>query len=283
MKLVFDDRIASRVSMESNLERVVLESDVLANMLTSFNRVIPSFRESIINYSNLIVGLVEDKNIDLNDLDKDSKEAVLSSRSLSYINFGDILITVPENFHGSMLDYIKTLSDVTTEVYTLNESILSEYNAILSSFITNKDDKISLKDHTDFFKKVKAKRLFILEKLGRFTKDSGVSKVKLKSVISRMSDIEPIIRESINIGKLHNKAVITNVRDSIAKSTDLLDIIIKQTKNGDITNMSPAATLNISMGAYEVAKMVELLGIIYYDVNVLLKVVKELVNTLIKK
>jgi hypothetical protein len=283
MKLVFDDGIVSRVSMESNLERVVLESDVLANMLTSFNRVIPSFRESIINYSNLIVGLVEDKNIDLNDLDKDSKEAVLSSRSLSYINFGDILITVPENFHGSMLDYIKTLSDVTTEVYTLNESILSEYNAILSSFITNKDDKISLKDHTDFFKKVKAKRLFILEKLGRFTKDSGVSKVKLKSVISRMSDIEPIIRESINIGKLHNKAVITNVRDSVAKSTDLLDIIIKQTKNGDITNMSPAATLNISMGAYEVAKMVELLGVIYYDVNVLLKVVKELVNTLIKK
>lgn len=260
------------ISVESAISRLSLEADVLSNLLQTFKTTIPSFFNAINNANVMVKGFINSNSQKHNELVKLQKDVIYNLKHIDYVNYSERLITVPENFTGSLLDYSIKLREITKELYLINSTVMVEYNGILSSFITNKDDKISLKDHTAFFKRVQSQREGIVKQLGDFTKSNGVSKTKLKNVLARMSDIEPLIENTLSITRLHTKDVVSNVNSAVDQSTELLDMIIKQVQDGNISNISPNAAMNISKGAFEVAKLVELVAVVFYDCEVLINV-----------
>jgi hypothetical protein len=61
---------------------------------------------------------------------------------------------------------------------------------------------------------------------------------------------------------------------------DLLDLIIGGVQSGNISNVSPEAAINISNGAFEIARYVRFISQVYFTVEVFLNIVDQLTETL---
>lgn len=272
----------SCVSLESHLERISLESEFLVNMLETFKTVIPSFVSKLRDANTHLADTSKAQDTLDIELSKKEKKALEYSKHLDFVGFGDRLISVPENFKGDYIKYAMLLNNVATVAYQTQNTILAEYNQILSAFITNKEDKISLKDHTTFFNRIKAEREAYGEKLGVFlNKKTGVSKMRFRDVISRMADLEPLIHQASQLGSQHSRAKLQDINHSVDHCVDLLDLVVTGVQDGTIKNISPNATMNISRGAYEVAKYVEFVGLVYFDITVFLNSVNSMLDSII--
>lgn len=271
------------ISLESQLQRIAVESEVLVNLIETFKTTIPNFVNNLKDVNlHFLDSLKEQTKSDIS-LSKKEKKVIEIASHIDFLNFGERLVSVPEGFKGNLLSYAQLLNKTATEAYQVQNTVLNEYSAILSSFITNKEDKISLKDHTEFFSRIKSKRLELSNQLSHFTGPvTGVSKSKLKNVLSRISDIEPLLKEASKLSNQHSRARLTDIHASVSSCVDLLDIIIKNVSEGKIDNVSPNATKNISAGAFEVAKYVEFVGIIYFDIMVFLNSLDSIMDTILK-
>jgi hypothetical protein len=264
------------------LESIAIESGVVANMIETFKRIVPSFAS---NLHDTNMQLAEASNAQQNlsiKLDKKERNAIDMSKHLNYLTFGDRLVSVPEGFKGNFIEYAILLNDVATIAYQTQNAVLFEYNHILSAFLTNKDDKISLKDHTVFFNRIKTEREAFARKLAVYLdKSNGTAKARFKHVLTRMNDIETLIKETSRLTSQHSRAKLTDMNNGVNQCVDLLNLIISGVQDGTIKNISPNATMNISRGAYEVAKYVEFVGVIYFDITVFLNCVNGMLDTIV--
>ena len=269
------------VSLESMLEVIALESGVMANMLETFKKVVPSFLLKLKETNQFLSNNLEEQDKLRLSLSGKEKSAISRAKHLDYLTFGDRVISIPENFKGDFIKYAVQLNAVATAAYQTQSLVLLEYNQILSSFLTNKEDKISLKDHTTFFNRIKAEREGYAHKLAAFRNEkTGVTKTRFRSVISRMADVEALVNETSKLTSQHSKAKLHDIHRTVNESVDLLNMIIEGIQDGTISNISPNATMNISQGAYEVAKYVEFVGVVYFDITVFLNCVENMIDAL---
>ena len=281
MKLSFDTD--TNLSTEHHLDMLAIEGEALSNLITVFRNSIPDFATAIKASSASISSLFDSNKKTIDELSKDQKLAVLAANHVDWLNYGTRSVAVPENFKGTLSDYAGTLLYVSKELYQISTAAMADYSTILATFISNKDDKLALKDHTAFYKRLSARREELNNKLAAFTKAHAPGATSIRSVIPRASDLEPLIRSAIQLDKENSVDRLKDFRDSINKSSDLLDIIIERAKDGDIEKISPAAAMNISKGAYEVAKIAEFYGVVYYDITALCTVVNGIVGNLIER
>lgn len=270
------------LSMETHLERIALEGELVANVINTFRTAVPTFIQSLMDSKQQFMKSFQDNRNIVTDLTKKEKNAIDAARHLDFLNYGDRLISVPESFEGNLLDYAKSLRQVADIVYKVQNTVITDYKTILSSFITNKEDKLSLKDHTDFFKRIQLQREQLQKELKQFAASkTGESKAKLNTVMRRFAELEPLVKEVSLLTNAHEMTKLNHIADSVNECVDLLTIITDGMQRSTINNVSSNAALNISQGAYEVAKYVEFVSIVYFDVTVLLNCVDKLVNTLI--
>ena len=135
--------------MEDELLTLSRESDHTSNVISVFRNIIPSFKSGILTASQVTSDYINGNIEVTNDLSRKQKNTIEESRRLDFINFSERKISIPENFTGSLLDYSSKLIIVTNQLYNIHITTLVEYNAILSSFLTNKADKVSIKSHHD--------------------------------------------------------------------------------------------------------------------------------------
>lgn len=278
--LVFDEN--TQVSLESQLQLLALEANSITNLIDVFKNIIPNLASRISEAKNTFI---------VNNSESDYSKNVQASYSkvesklkhVQFTNVGNTLISVPEGFKGNFINYLKLLNKLSPALYSETNVILGEYNFVLSSFITNKEDKISLKDHTNLFQRAKLRReYFVKEITGFFPTDSSQSKTYLKNTIERFADIDAVVIESKRLDKVHNSQNIKAISESIQKTVQLLDIIIKNVESKGITNVSGNSAKNISEGAYEIGKLVEFIAVFRFKTDTILKSIESLLQTIDK-
>lgn len=277
MTLDFDTDIT--LSLESHMSRLALEAGVIGNVIDSFKATLPQLATHLFTqYSSLTSK-------------DDSKEAVqviklelgkvkVKLPHTSFLQQSKTLVSVPEGFQGNLLSYSKALSDMSVEIFQEANKTLGEYNFALSAFITNKESKISLKDHTDIFLRIKARREKLTAEISQFfTQDNNLSKAQLCSVVERFADLETLVHGTEVLNTQRKAQNIKDISDSVKKSLDLLKVIIDDTENNGIAQVSGNAALNISTGAYEIGKYVEFIAMYRFRVEQLISCIgKLLVN-----
>lgn len=250
------DNSETSLSLEAQLDRLALEANYLANVINVFKNVLPNLTSHI---TNLAGSLRQDDNSDtIKNAVKNFAELEKKLKYAEFVTYSKTLISVPEGFKGNLLDYIHMLDKLTPEVYSGINDTLTEYKAILSTFITNKDAKIGLKDETKFFLQLEKHRLEVVDQLDKFyPKDSNVSKCYLGDALNRFGDVSELVTAIKSLDKKHVAQNIANMDNKIKECVDLLNVIIESINNKGIENVSGNASMNISKGAYEVAKYVE--------------------------
>jgi len=286
LALEFDTK--STISIESHLERLAIEANVLSNLLDTFRNIIPSLTSKIKDTASLITDVVfEDK------LGKDVKECkhihsklLPKFKHVSYANYDKLLIATPEGFKGKFLDYVELLNKLLPDVYSSANNILAEYNFILSSFISNKDEKTAIKDHRLFFNKVSEKQKEYIKSMNEFFPE-GNDKTRsyLGNVVDRFADLDDIVNALVKLDRQHNKQNIKDIINSTNNCITLLDIIINNVETKGIDKVSGNAAMNIAEGAYAVAKYVEFISVFRFRTEQAITSIKntfEIVDAAIK-
>lgn len=278
--MILDFDTDNTVCVDRQMRRLALEADAISNVIETFTNTLPSLAEELYTrFTGLVVG---------NDLKDEVQDIKLTFGKLkvklphaSYINYSKTLISVPEGFKGNLLAYVSLLSSMSTEIFQEANKTLGEYNFVLSSFITNKENKISLKDHTDLFLRIQRRREELTTDIGTFFPEgSNLSKQYLGDAIHRFNDLEDLVQSVEKLNQQRKNQNIKDISEAVKKSLDLLKIIVDDTKNNGIAKVSGNAAMNISKGAYELGKYVEFIAIYRFRVEQIVSTVEKLMHSL---
>ncbi len=273
--------VEQHVDVNRELDMIALEAAFVARVFQRLTKFLPPVRQGIEDAAQKFASSFAESAKVTDVLSKQERKAVAASKELSYVEFGENLISVPEGFNGSYIEYLAVVNDVLPKIQKFNSTLLAEYNTILAAVITNKDDKISLRDHTALFKKSEKEREAIVSELTVFFDGSNNAKQKISSVIRNMKDIELIAKELATTRTYFREINLSEIKDSLKKSTDMLGLLTEAIEE-DNAALSGPVTMNIATGAYEIGKYVEMVSGVYYDVSVLTNKIEELFEAVIK-
>lgn len=267
------------LSLESRVVQFGMEAWNVADLITTFTELSASLKESLIGIASSFSKIVESdrttKEIQL--YDSRNKTIIRKTQDVVFGNYEKTLTSVPEGFKGNFIAYLDFMISISPIIYTDTDNLLSEYQQLLSRFITNKDDKISLQDHTAFYEKIRKQRETMSKSMDEFfDSKSNQSKLPMKKVMSRFADVETIIKKAAELDKDRRRHNLKDTSSSVTKVIGLLDILLKNAQNKGITDASPPSTVNISKGAFEVGKHIEFLGIYAFRVEQILGCVDKL-------
>lgn len=277
-KLFSSDQTHCEFDVNIGMRTLSLESEVISNVIDTFRNLVPGVTFKIKELLGTFGKDIGQKSIfDFTDKSKIARE---KTKQLDYGIYHKTVITVPEGFKGSFVEYVIVLNKILPHLFSNSNELLGEYNFVLSSFITNKESKTSLKDHTTLYKQAAKIRESVIQEINKFYTTNDKSVVYLGDVIERFSDLDILSTEVRKLEKLHNDQNLDDLKKVVDKSVGLLDIIIKDVQSNDISNVSGAAAKNISEGAYEIAKLVELLSLINFRTTQFLVSVDRLYETI---
>ena len=261
-KIMIDD--TNILSLENQLERIALEKFFANNIVDLFSNVMPGLAAKLTDATDRFKGnFLDTKEVKV--LKNDYKDISILIPHATYSNYSNTLVSVPEGFEGILLEYIKFISGAHDSLFIYTNDLISQYNFILSGFITNKEAKISLTDHNSLFLHAKKNRELLSKNIATyFSLKHDLSKTKLSSIIERFSDLSIIVNETIKLQVKMNNENIRMIADGVKKSIDLLNVIKKQLDDGLLTNLSGNAVHNIAGGAYELASYVEFISVYRY-------------------
>ena len=241
-------------------EAIALESTLLANMVNSVKNYFPGFMESIKPAFDSL------SNITPPTLSKLFKSKTLEDKlnEAKYENVKYLKVSVPEGFNGNYLEYLELLNE-TLSYFDASYQSINEYYVLVSSIVTNKEAKKSLKDETKEYKDLEKSRMALNDKI------SDMFKARSTEALSTFGKHFKTNKEysgavvAASVLDRHLRAInIETVKGKVKQIVDVLSILIEQADKGNIAYMTPEVTKNIAFGAKEVAHQVEFLSVNLY-------------------
>lgn len=279
-----DDRLA----VEQQLEQLALESGFLSNLSQGLKKIIPSLLDKLHDAVGMLAGATSEvappTTSTIANLTSIQKQALQKMKALDFLVFAETPVQVPENFYGDLHSYLQTLNGMASKVYSGVIALLGEYNVILSSFINNREVQTGLKTHEALFRGVQGAREQREKVIHHFfPKATGKSRLPLRMIMKRGAELEPTFREANKLRGEHGKQNLAQVNAMVQQSVDLLKIVLSQLQNSPNNNVSPEATMDVSKGAYQIAKEVEHLAAFHFQLVTALKSVDDLCTTIMDK
>ena len=274
----------STISLESHMDRLALEANIITNAISNLQGIVPKLTEK---FNNAINGLFDSKSHSaVENLHKASGDVAAIAKLVPYNSFATYdrtLVTSPEGLEGDFMTYVLALISVSREVYITADQSLSTLQQQLATFITNSEVKASNKDKTLDYKKAAKQREDITKEIGRFFSDKNSrSKMYMSEAINNFNEIDELYKKTKTLIDINNKTNIEAIERKTKEVNNLLSMVYEDMKNNPDTKVSGAAAKNIAEGAYETAKCVELVGIFNFRVSQIYACIYELVTQLKK-
>jgi hypothetical protein len=272
------------MGLEQMAQVISLESNFIDNALFRINEFLPKLgnrlKDTVDSFATDSFGSYDGPKITAVQTQRDFK--VISKRvySHNFLDFQDVLVQVPEGFEGNILDYLKLLNRIHLDIFKEALEVIGDYNVVLSSFITNKEDKNSLRVHSQIYERADAKREQVLKDLSGFFKDgSDLSRLPLRKVVSRFADLELVAEEAVTLTKDNHIKNLEKVKSGITETLIYLD---KITSNKEITQVSGSSAKQLAESAMSVARLVEACSVYAYKVRQAIESNRAIVDTLDK-
>ena len=270
----------SSVSIENRLEVLSLEAINVANVIEVFKNILPDLNVKITETLDKVSFYKDNNSPEIKEILSNYKELEKKLKLINYVDKRDLLISIPEGFKGNLNKYLDLITEISNNVYPEANKLLNNYKLILSGFLTNKDQKISLTDHTNFFNSIRVKRESNISKLSFYQTNNNSSKAKLKDSIEKINDIDLLVKKTEIINKVRNNNSLQELVGTVQEISKLLDTVIERVSVGDIANVSGASAKNLSEGAYEVAKYIEFVSLFNFRVEQITTTISKLVTQL---
>lgn len=255
MKLVYETP-----SVDESLAGIALESAMLNNLSASIANLFPDLLSKLsgsFSMSGDIPVVVVHQT-------KEQKFVQDNAHGKQWLDIADLQVMVPEGFKGKMVDYGKVLYDNSKGMSNVIEDVLKPYVVYLSQFLANKDVKRNTKDLKPLYVELAKKREDAVAAMDVFRVPGSDAKAKIGEILDRKADLMHLHDAANNIARILENVDLGSVKEMVKQAVDLLELIVKQSKEGDIENVSPEATQNLAFGATEIAREVEYLSLLHF-------------------
>lgn len=268
-------------SIDYHTNRISLEAGVVSNAAKLLIDILPDFITKLSSDNRKITEL-DNTEIIRKGLSEDARDALKRIPNMDYLNYADTPIMVPEGFKGNLIDYIRLVLEVTPEFYSKTSSTLNELSVILSTVITNKEAKTSIKENAHIFIKADKYRSDIVKALNAsFDYDKkGFTRVRMCTTIRRSAELESVILELDHLNKLKSNLNTKELQSVVDKNIELMNMILKDVKENPNSEYSGTVVKDISKGAYTCGKLVEMCSVLYYDLETLIATVTGIIDQL---
>lgn len=262
--------------------RLAVESISTADVIGLFRQLLPKSSDVIRAYLPALSDL-ESREHSTKKLDtKVYRDVVKKVEGISYVAFADTLVVVPEGFHGLFTPYLETLlvQNKTLDAFVLET--LKDYNLQLAMFLSNADYRQSLKSHQANIDKVRKTRAVYEKALSTYfdKQHTSLSRRRLGDVINRFADLQRLFEKAEELEGVRQHRSYHETIEHVKKASDMLVLIRQRLDQDDISKVSGVVAKDLSDGAYEVAKLVEVLSVYGYHTETALAAVNRLAEQL---
>lgn len=264
MTIDFSQYSGSEKTAVLAVNQLNLEGLTTANVINTFRNVFPGVAtyldDTILSYKAR-----DSQDFDFARRTRFFQEFKVKSRTINFVAISEEIVSAPEGLNSKFIPYLQFLGTTGAQVLKEGSKLLEEYTRVLSNFISNRDAKTSLRDHTAFFKGVE-KQLETDKKTlqGFFNVKSTVTALPIYALYDREADIVEAVDTARKLNELRIQTDKTDFLGQVQNVSSLLDLIIQRSKEQAIENVSAAAADNIAQGALALAHYVEFIGVIRY-------------------
>ena len=256
------------------LDYLALEAGFTANMANAVKSVFPELMDKLRSGFVSQPDLRESGGIVLS---KDKEFVLKELAHFKYVNYMDLDTVVPEGFVGNFIEYCEVLQEHCDKIVKMSNEVLQPYYVYLSTFVTNKDSKISTKSNLNLYKQLEQERKRLHLLASKFFMNGSFQATRpISSVIRRNEDFKELYRSVTDLeSKLRGIDVVV-FNSQVKSCVTLLDSIILQTKTNASSMISPEAARNLAEGAYEIAREIEFFATTSFAIQVFIQSVNEL-------
>lgn len=264
------------------LEQLSLISLSNENIFSSALDLIPNITNSVTQSLNYLSTVTNDFVKNKFKLVGFTFSTMSAIEKANYDSIKKVYIEVPEGFVGNFPSYIKDLNQSITFFERVTLTLLETFYVYVSSFVTNKDAKLSLKDNTFMFKENQKHREEIIKNISNHFTTANIGKAVLGECFDNNSEITKSIKDTNNLIKRINAHDLSRVQNRVSRLVKALDIAIEQGKNGGYTTASKESLMNLAQGAFEVAEQVDFFAVTVYRIKALGFSMEQIENKLSK-
>jgi len=264
--LIHNHYLSGRKDMLNSLriqnERVAIEAFAGANVQSLLSNTFPALLSDIKGFFGSFTS--DTPAIALSPKERDFVKELAKH---AYGNLSPLAAFVPEGLDTTYLKYSNILLNAAEHVSHLTIAVLPSYANFLSSLINNQDAKLSTISFNKIYQELTVKREVLNQELGLcFKRGSTKTEVTFGDVVARNNDWEKVFVVNAEMLKHVNSVDRKVLNKKIQECSELLEVIMLKMKRNEFENMSPEVIINLSNGAYQVARELEFFSVTYFKV-----------------
>lgn len=244
--------------------RLTLEGLTAASVINTFRNTFPKVSE----YLDTTVGIFgssQEETEGLKPFAKALDTAKATASKINFMTYRTVPLPCPQGLDSKLVAYLTHLNKDATEHLKQSQDFLEDYYRVLATFISNKAAKTGLADHTVAYQKVDAVTIKGRKDLDSyFTAKRDTGLLPASALLDRMADVDLAFTLARSIDRTAQAFRSKDILEKVKRISELLHLVIEQSKEKTIDNVSSAAVNNLAQGALVVAHYVEYLAVIRY-------------------
>lgn len=265
--------------MNKTMQAIALEASVLPNVVGTIKNFFPDL---VHQFKASFVGTSELEKADTKPV-KLEKELVDFLKKNNYIDLMNVSVTVPEGFDAEFIYAIEVMDQATAAIQSLINRDIRDFRVYVSTFLTNKDTKISLKDLSLSFENTDRQLRDLNELYAQLYKQNSFESTKpLKTLVKRNADIETVLTKLVHTKSKLNQIDISALKSLLQDIAHMLESIVDQVQNKKIENVSPEAIINLTHGTQVTAKAAETISASYFRTMTIINAIERLPQELVE-
>lgn len=187
-----------------------------------------------------------------------------SKKRFDYINIKVIKAFVPEGMNTTYLECLNEIEKAIKYCIEVNNSNLPRYSKLVADLTTiNNFEKLLDSNELIYLDNEKYRNLANSYK-DKCYKDNTVTVVKIENVVENLTQWKTVIEKVNYLNTLCNTINVEEILSTIDRVAKLLDILIEN-KNNKLDNISPEMLRQLTNATYNIAKDLEFISIVKFD------------------
>jgi hypothetical protein len=242
-------------TVEEFYRQLSLESMVTTNVIAFFRQGLPTLIAKLKEGFELLGQDVATPNT--SRLDGYYTQTERNNLGKYYLTYRDVVVQVPEGFRGDFLSCADAYNAIGNNIFAHFDKLITQYRFLVGSFVSDKSQQVTQKDLTLQYKETIAAREAIVKVMAEFMGSHVGSRARLVTVLPQYQQSRPLITAVKTLDKKVTIKQLQSVRTSVRETVEILDVLEKQIKEQNVSEVSPQMVMGIAKGAEEIAKYVE--------------------------
>lgn len=244
--------------------QLTMEGRLTANVIATFRNTFPTvanyLEDQILSFKSR-----DDTGFNFEKRTKHFSDYKAKADKLNFVTSCELLVAAPRGLNSKYVPYLRFLNEEGAVFIKDGSKLLEDYYRVLSTFISSKEAKTSLRDYTAFFTATQLKLDKLKEQMASyFNEKSVVTTLPLYAMYERGADVVESVELSKALNKVRDNADKSDTLAQVERISELLELVIQRSNEEGIGDVSAAAADNIAQGAMVVAQYVEMLGVLRY-------------------